>query len=67
MNRAKSIDLPTVVEEVSVLSNDETLSYRKSPPSSNVSVRPKSADSILCHVGKKHRNKTHQKSVGRFS
>ena len=64
MKRAKSIDLPTVVEEVASINDLQLTPQHPAPPPQN---RPKSADSILQNVGKKHRNIKHAKAVGRFS
>lgn len=62
MTRAKSIDLPTVIEEVSSIDHG----YGATTSKGHNENRPKSADSVLDPT-KKHRNKMHQKSVGRFS
>lgn len=62
IKRAKSIDLQTVVEEVNSIEHD----YGAQTSKGHNENRPKSADSVLGPT-KKHRNKMHQKSVGRFS
>lgn len=62
MKRAKSIDIPTVVEEVNATEHN----YGAPTSKGNNENRPKSADSVL-GPAKKHRNKIHSKSVGRFS
>jgi len=62
MKRARSIDMPTVVEEVNSIEHD----YGAQTSKGHNENRPKSADSVL-GPAKKHRNKMHPKSVGRFS
>eukprot|EP00111_Clytia_hemisphaerica_P012204 TCONS_00035824-protein len=64
MKRAKSIDLPTVIEEVASINDLQMTPQDPAAPPQN---RPKSVDSVLQNVGKKHRNIKHAKAVGRFS